>query len=165
MELVEVLREKITPLLAEQSVELVEIVFRSEGRGRVLRILVDKIQTGCAEGAAEEAGRGITLGECVELNNRLSAWLDQENLIDEHFLLEVSSPGVDRPLVTRNDFLRCRGRRVSVTTSPEYAGARCVQGKVRGVQGEELELETEAGGCVRIPLTVVARARQVVNFH
>src|SRR3990167_9523060 len=81
------------PLLAEQGVELVELMYRREGRGMVLRFLV-------------HTPGGITLDRCAALNRALSDRLDAGGFLDEPYLLEVASPGLDRPLSTRRDFER-----------------------------------------------------------
>lgn len=81
--------------MKNQNLDLVDIIYRYEGRGLVLRVLVDK-----PEG-------GITLDECAGLNNEISRILDEKDMLQQRYILEVSSPGLDRPLNSKNDFLRC----------------------------------------------------------
>jgi ribosome maturation factor RimP len=96
--------------LESQGLELVELVYRFEGRYMVLRLLVDR-----PEG-------GITIEECARLNNEISCILDEKNIIEERFALEVCSPGLDRPLKSKNDFVRSLNRKVKFFLSQPVHG-------------------------------------------
>ena len=164
MEIIETLKGKIEPLLEEESIELIDISLRRRGKRGVFRILVDKIRPAGDAEEGETQGEGITLSECVRLNRKISALLDQENLIEGRFVLEVSSPGIDRPLVNRKDFLRCLGRTVRIISSGGFGGGVLI-GKIKRLEGDELILETAGGECVHIPLPDIVKAKQVVSFR
>ena len=102
--MVDRIREIIQPILQEEGTELVEIICRCEADRQVLRLLVDK------EG-------GIALSDCVRLNERISQALDEANTITGRYMIEVDSPGVDRPFKTKRDYERAIGRMVRVTLS------------------------------------------------
>ncbi len=83
----------IADYLKIQGLDLVEIICRYEGRDLVLRIFVDRPQG------------GITLAECAQLNKYVSNILDEKDILQSRYILEVSSPGLERPLKTKNDLL------------------------------------------------------------
>lgn len=91
--------EKLSIMISEnlkaQGLDLVELICNYQGRDLFLRLLVDK-----PEG-------GIIIKECAEVNRRLSAMLNEANILEQSYILEVSSPGLDRPLSSKNDFIRC----------------------------------------------------------
>ena len=88
-------------LVDDLGLELVEVQFRRESHGWVLRIFIDK------EG-------GVTIDDCTVVSRDISTWLDVEDLIEHAFHLEVSSPGLERPLKKMEDFKRFAGRKVRV---------------------------------------------------
>jgi ribosome maturation factor RimP len=100
-ELEDEIKRMLLPLIQKQGYELVDLKLKGSGPPSVLRIYVDK------------AG-GITLDECARLSEKLSDYLDLEDLINHRYTLEVSSPGLDRPLVTNGDFRRKIGEQVKV---------------------------------------------------
>ena len=91
-ELQEKLREVIEGYLKGENVVLVDLTLRKQGKKLILRIFVD------------ELNGGITVDKCAYLNNAIAQLLDSVNLIQAHYILEVSSPGLDRPLVNQEDF-------------------------------------------------------------
>ena len=95
------IEEVVAKALDAQHVELVELVIQNQGRKKVLQFFVDK------------AG-GITLDDCGELTDKIDAVLEMENLIDGAYILEVSSPGVQRPLKKPEHFKRFTGERVKI---------------------------------------------------
>ncbi|MEK6727473.1 MAG: ribosome maturation factor RimP [Candidatus Omnitrophota bacterium] len=106
----------VEDFLKTQNLDLVDLIFRYEGRNLVLRLLVDM------------PGGGISIGDCTSLNKALSAFLEGKNILQQHYTLEVSSPGLDRPLKTKQDFSRCVNRKVRfflrepIEGKLEYAG-------------------------------------------
>jgi ribosome maturation factor RimP len=97
------------PVAAEAAAEVIEVDFLSEGAQWILRVSIDK------EG-------GVDLDDCAQVSRGLSAALDRENMIGRAFMLEVSSPGAERPLRKEEDFHRYQGRMVSVYTGEPYEG-------------------------------------------
>ena len=146
MEVVEQVKSIALPLLQELGLDLVEVEFRREAGGWVLRLYLDK-------------SGGVTLGDCQRVSEELSDLLDVENLIDHSYSLEVSSPGLNRPLSREADFLRFVGQRARVITSQAIAGQRRFLGILKGYEGGRLMLEQEGGTIVLIPHALISKAR------
>ena len=100
--MIDKLKQIIEPILQEEGVELVEIIYRREGNRQVLRLLVDN------EG-------GIKLSDCVMLNQKISQVLEETNAITESYIVEVASPGIDRAFKTKKDYERAKERMIRVT--------------------------------------------------
>lgn len=149
--LVERVRALAEPIAREGGLEVVDVEFQREGRGWVLRVLLDR-------------GAGVTLGDCQRVSEQLGDVLDVEDLIDHPYALEVSSPGLDRPLVSEADFVRFAGRRVRVATREPVEGQRRFRGRLRGLEGASVVLEREDGARVAIPRAAIARARLEVEL-
>lgn len=139
------------PVAESLGMELVDVVFRREGRGWVLRIYLDK------------AG-GITLDNCQEVSEQLSDILDIANLIEHPYTLEVSSPGLDRVLKTPQDFLRFAGRLARIETAAPIDGQRRFHGRLEGYRDGVVVLRQARGPAILIPLEVIAKARLEVEL-
>jgi ribosome maturation factor RimP len=133
------------PLLADMGMELVEIQFRREGHGWVLRLFIDK------EG-------GVTIDDCATVSREISAYLEVEDLIDHAYHLEVSSPGLERPLRKRDDFTRFAERLARIKLREPINGQRVLIGTLLGLEGEAVLLEFDKE-TVRIDLENIAKAR------
>lgn len=136
--------------LQAQGYELVELICRYEGRDLFLRVLADR-----PEG-------GITLGDCSFLNNQIGVMLDEKNLLDARYILEVSSPGLDRPLETKEDFLRCLNRRVRLFLRQAHDGKTEIEGLIKGLAGDNVVVEAEAK-TIEVPLDKISKAKQVIG--
>lgn len=139
------------PIAREEGLELVDVEFQREARGWVLRVLLER-------------GTGVTLDDCRRVSEQLGDVLDVEDLIEHPYALEVSSPGLDRPLVSEADFVRFAGRRVRVVTREPVEGQRRFRGRLRGLEGAAVVLEREDGVRVAIPRAAIARARLEVEL-
>jgi ribosome maturation factor RimP len=148
--IIEELRNVIQELLSPRNLELVDMIYRYEGRGLFLRILVDK-----PEG-------GISLEECAELNKEFSLILDERNILQQRYILEVSSPGLDRPLKTKNDFLRCVNRRARFFLNEPVLGKWEWEGVINKVEEDFVSLDA-GGEAIVLPLSKVARAKQAIG--
>ncbi len=143
-EIIDRVRQLAGPLLTHERLELVEVEFRREARGWVLRLYVDR------EG-------GVTVDDCAEVSREMGRTLDVEDFISTPYTLEVSSPGLTRPLRDERDFVKYRNRRVKVTTREPIGNRRQWKGRIRGVEGDRIELEVD-GELFQIPLSNVAKA-------
>jgi len=150
MEIVDQVKELIADYLDREGVELVEIIYRREAGGMVLRLLVDTPE-------------GITVDECEEISNFVGEVLDKENVISERYTIEVSSPGLDRPLKTARDFERAMGKVLDVTTYEPIDGKRTHEGRLVGMSDDGLVLERNGISTV-IPRAKVARAVLKIEF-
>jgi len=136
-----------------QGVELVELALRGSSVRRLLRVDIDR------------AGpRSVDLDDCQRVSAALGAALDADDTIEASYVLEVSSPGLDRPIRTADDFRRNTGRRVVVRTAPQPDGRREFHGVLTGVDGGILRLYETGGAELELPLDAVERVRQEVQF-
>jgi ribosome maturation factor RimP len=138
------------PLLKEQGLELLELQYRREQHGWILRLIIDRPS-------------GVSLDDCVAVSRELSQILDVEDFVDQAYNLEVSSPGLDRPLKSMADFHRFKGRMAKVITSEPLAGEHVFIGRIKETEGESIVLEVGRREVI-IPFPQVARARLEVEF-
>jgi ribosome maturation factor RimP len=148
-ELIIELENLLGDYLKSLGLDLVELICRYEGRGLVLRLLVDK-----PEG-------GITLEECAGLNSQMGNLLEEKNIIPERYILEVASPGLDRPLKARNDFRRCLNRRAKFFLSQALNGKIELDGAIKEAGPDTLSIET-AAGLVQLSYSIINRAKQII---
>ena len=141
----------VGPLAQAEGLELVAVEYQRESGGWILRVYLDK------------AG-GITVDDCHRVSQQLGDLLDVEDLIDHAYTLEVSSPGLDRPLVTEADFARFAGRPVRIQTEAPVEGQRRFKGRLLGIAAGAVRLELEGGRQVAIPHGAIEKARLVVEW-
>ena len=152
MEIVEEVKELVSNLLQDKGIELVDLVYRKEGPKIVLRLTLDKKD-------------GITLDECGAVNEQLGELLDRENVLAEGYILEVCSPGLDRPLKSKKDFDRVAGKLVKVNTYGPVGDKREHVGKVVSCDEEIVAIELKGEKIIRkIPLDKISRARLEIEF-
>ncbi|HTC25638.1 ribosome maturation factor RimP [Dyella sp.] len=125
------LAQRFTDVLADLQLECLGIEFSPSQGQSTLRVYLD----------AE--GREVTLDDCEAASRELSAMLDVEDPIPGHYVLEVSSPGIDRPLFTAAQFAKVAGQEVKVLLKAPLEGRRRLRGKVASVEGEQIALEAE----------------------
>lgn len=140
----------IDPLLASEGMERVDLEYRREPRGWILRLYIDK------EG-------GVTIDDCARISREVGRILDVENPIDFPYTLEVSSPGLTRPLRAERDFERCLNRRIKVKTLDPIENERRFIGRLLRAASEGIEIDVE-GKTVRIPFSAIAKANLEVEF-
>jgi ribosome maturation factor RimP len=134
-------------LLPSMGLELVDIHFRREAHGWVLRLFID-----CEE--------GVTLEHCSMVSREISAYLDVEDLIEQAYHLEVSSPGLERPLYTLRDFKRFCGKNARVKLRESVNGQRVFIGRINQVHDDQtIELILENGDPLTFPYEAVNKAR------
>ncbi len=118
------------PTAASMGLELVQVVYRREANGWILRILIDR-------------PGGVTVDDCKLMSRELSDLLDVEDLVPTTFRLEVSSPGLDRPLVKPADFDRFTGRSITLKTSRPVQERCNFSGALIGIHGKTVLLVSE----------------------
>lgn len=144
------LRNLIEPVIVAMGYELVGIEFLAHGRNALLRIYIDKED-------------GISLEDCQRVSYQVSGVLDVEDPIPGRYTLEVSSPGLDRPLFTLEHFVRFTGRRVKVRLSSPLEGRRNFTGILHGIRADSVVLE-EDGKEICLPLDRIEQARLVPDM-
>lgn len=144
--------EMLKPIAARLRLETVDVEVSGEAHRTVLRVLMDR-----PEG-------GITVEECARVSEALSRQLDLYDLFPYRYTLEVSSPGLDRPLHADSDFRRFAGRRAEITTYAPQEGQRRFRGILLGVIGEFVVLQVDQRQ-VQVPKNQIAQARLVVEME
>jgi ribosome maturation factor RimP len=135
------------PIAESFGCELDRVAFRQAPRRGVLQVFIDK-------------PGGVGVEDCVRVSRQLSAELDVHDVIAAAYDLEVSSPGLDRPLQGEADFRKFAGRPASVTCRRALPGhGSKIVGVLRGLDGDDVLVETKDGAVQRIPLEMVAKAR------
>jgi ribosome maturation factor RimP len=135
---------------AQMGLEVVLVEIKGGGRS-IVRIFID--QQG-----------GISLSDCERFSKRFSVALDVEDAVPFSYVLEVSSPGLDRRLVKAEDFVRFSGKVAKVRTRLAYDGQRNFQGKILGVTEGRLGFELATGSKIDIPLADIEKANLVIEI-
>jgi len=154
------LEQIVVPVCLAHGVTLVDARLVPERGGAVLRVLIDRDR-----GPAEEwDGSGVSLDDCTAVSRDLSAALDvHEDLLPAGYRLEVSSPGLERPLVTLADFERFAGREARVRTRERIGDRRQFHGTLLGVEEGAVRIE-DGGSVLSIPHELITRANLVYRF-
>lgn len=146
---------------ASHGLEIFDVQFRREGGGMVLRIRIDR------PGPAATAEESVSVGDCARVSRDLSAILDVEDVVPAAYTLEVSSPGLDRPLTRADDYRRFAGRRAKLVMREAVDGQTYFKGRLSGIEdGQVLYvlIEGDDRRTHRVPLGVIKRANLEVEF-
>ena len=140
----------VTPIIHENRLELVDVEYKKEGKNWYLRIFIDK------EG-------GVTVDDCTRVSREIEDLIDVEEVVPSSYVLEVSSPGLDRPLKGEKDFLRFKGKRAHVTTYTPIQEQKNFKGTIRDFREDVLVLDIDSRP-VEIPKNQIAKARLEIEF-
>jgi ribosome maturation factor RimP len=157
-DVVEQVRTIATRVAATLGLDIFDVQFRREASGMVLRVQLDR------PGPAATAEDSVSVEDCAAVSRDLSAVLDVEDVVPTAYTLEVSSPGLDRPLRHAEDFRRFAGRRAKVVMRPAVEGQTFFKGRLEGVAGEDVLIVTDDGRQHQVPLSVITRANLEVEF-
>ena len=150
----ELTREFVTPILTEMDLELVDIEYVKEGKNWFLRVYID-------------SPTGVDIEECSKVSERLSKQLDKHDPIPQAYFLEVSSPGVEKPLKKKEHFEQAIGKQVHIKTYEPIDGEKVFEGKLVDFKDDVLTVEQkikQKTSRVMIPYDKVASARLAVLF-
>ncbi len=145
------IRQLVGEIVDAEGFELVDLELKGAGRNRILRIFIDKED-------------GVSHGDCALISEQVGTVLDVEDLIQFSYTLEVSSPGLDRKLVRRNDFVRFEGHLVKIQTQSPLHNQKVFKGRLRGFQGDNVQLEMPKGELREIPFDLIREARLEVDW-
>jgi len=138
--------------------EIFDVQFRREAAGMVLRIQIDR------PGPAATAEDSVSVDDCARVSRDLSAMLDVEDVVPSAYTLEVSSPGLDRPLRQVDDYRRFAGRRAKLVMREAVDGQTFFRGTLGGVDDGHVVIDADDRKRHRIPLGVITRANLEVEF-
>ncbi len=144
------LRSLLEPGVQAMGCELVDVEFAGSGPRMTLRVYIDK-------------PGGVTVDDCADVSRQLSAILDVEDPLPGSYFLEVSSPGLDRPLVTADDFRRYVGETVKVQMHQPIGGRKRFKGRLLEASDERISVDVD-GERFDLVLADVERARLVPQF-
>ncbi len=150
MELREQIETLIAPTMESMGFDTVRVLLMGKKDVR-LQIMVER-----------QGGGGMTVDDCASLSRAISAVLEMADPMPGRYTLEVSSPGLDRPLVRLGDFDRFSGFEARIETAESLRGRKRFRGRLLGVQGETVHIRTEDGECA-LPFSGIARAKLVIT--
>ncbi|MCD5410418.1 MAG: ribosome maturation factor RimP [Clostridiales bacterium] len=143
--------EIVKPITDDENIELVDVEFKKEGPIRYLRVFIDK------EG-------GISLDDCQLVSKQISAKLDELDSIEESYFLEVSSPGLDRPLKKESDFIKYEGKIVELKLYKPIEGSKRIEGELIGLFDGKISIKFEDDKVLEIEKEQVALTRLAIKF-
>jgi ribosome maturation factor RimP len=138
--------------------EIFDVQFRREAPGMVLRVRIDRPGAGATEADS------VSVGDCANVSRDLSAIFDVEDVVPTAYTLEVSSPGLDRPLRGLDDYRRFTGRLAKIVVREKVDGQGFFRGTIGGVDGRDVLIDGDDRRTHRVPLDVISRANLEVEF-
>jgi ribosome maturation factor RimP len=142
--------ELIEPTVTEHNIELVDVEYIKAGKVWILRVLIDKKQ-------------GVTVLDCQKLSREIEDLIEIHELIKDHYVLEVSSPGLDRPLKIESDFIRNKGKQIQVNTYSPINNSKINTGTIRDFSNSTLFLENQKD-TLEIPLINIMQAKLIIEL-
>lgn len=149
---IETVHRLVSPVATQEGLEVVDVTFTKEGGQFFLRVFIDK-------------PGGVGTDDCERLSTRLSELLDEQDPIPQSYYLEVSSPGLDRPLKRDSDFERFKGQHVKVHMFAPIAGRRRLTGILLGLKEGNVQLDLGKEGIVSIPRKAISQARLAAELN
>jgi ribosome maturation factor RimP len=146
------IREMAAEAAANQGVELVHVEDKGTGKSRTLRVFIDKPE-------------GVSIEDCAAVSRQFGDLLDSEDLIHTEYILEVSSPGIERGLYSLKDFEKFAGNPAKVKTHSPVNGQKNFRGRILKVEGGEIFFEDVTNGAVSFPYSAVAKANLEFDFE
>jgi ribosome maturation factor RimP len=135
-----------------------DVQTRREATGYVVRVIIDR------PGPAGTPEESVSIEDCEQVNREISTILDVEDPLPFAYTLEVSSPGLDRPLRTAADYERFKGRLAKVVVREAVDNQKAFEGRLRGVDNAHVLLEGAKGRVHRLPIHLITRGRLEVEF-
>ena len=155
---VERVRELATRVAAAYGLDIFDVELKREGGQQVLRVIVDR------PGPAAKPEESVSIDDCARVAEELGTLLDVEDVMPGEYTFEVSSPGLDRPLRTAEDYPRFAGRWAKIVTSEPVQRQTAFAGRVKGIEGDDVLFESEGKKLMKLPLRLISRARLEVEF-
>ena len=151
--LLEELERLVAKVVGDVGLEFVEMSLRGSSKKRVLRLDIDR-----------EGPDGVGLEDCQRVSKHIGSALEETGLIRDSYVLEVSSPGIDRPIRTDDDIRRNAGRRIQIETTEPIEGRNVFAGVLVGAEEDWLELRIDDQEVLKIPRNRIQMARQEASL-
>jgi len=151
-------RELAARVAGAYGLDIFDVELRREGGQQVLRVVVDR------PGPAAKPEESVSIEDCARVAEELGTLLDVEDVMPGGYTFEVSSPGLDRPLRHADDYRRFAGRWAKIVTSQPVQRQTAFNGRVKGIEGDDVLFESEGKKLVKLPLRLISRARLEVEF-
>jgi len=152
------IREIAARVAGAYGLDIDDVTMRREGGQDVLRVILDR------PGAAATPEDSVSITDCENVSRELGTILDVEDLLPGRYVLEVSSPGLDRPLRSARDYERFVGRLAKIVTREPIDRQTAFAGRLRGLEGDDVLFESEGGKLVKLPLRLIRRGRLDVEL-
>ncbi|MBA3269114.1 MAG: ribosome maturation factor RimP [Acidobacteria bacterium] len=152
------IREIAARVAETYELQIDDVVMRREGGQDVLRVILDR------PGPAATPEECVSITDCERVAHELSTILDVDDLLPASYTLEVSSPGLDRPLRDAKDYTRFIGRLAKIVMREPVNRQTAFAGRLRGMEGGDVLFENEGGKVIRLQLALIRRARLEVEF-
>ena len=143
---------------ASRGLEVWDIQSRREASGHVVRVFIDR------PGPAATPEESVSIDDCEQVHREIGTILDVEDPLPFTYTLEVSSPGLDRPLRNVRDYERFAGRLAKLVVKEAVDNQKAFEGRLRGMEHGDVLLEAPNGRMHRLPLDLIARGRLEVEF-
>jgi ribosome maturation factor RimP len=166
-DVVEHVRDIANRVAGSYGLDIFDVQYRREGPGMVLRVQIDRPWNGRPSSTGDES---VSVEDCARVSRDLSAVLDVEDVIPTAYTLEVSSPGLDRPLRHASDYGRFSGRRAKLVMREAIDGQMFFKGRLGGLERDEdrgrdvIVIVGDDGRSHRVPIGVITRANLEVEF-
>jgi ribosome maturation factor RimP len=158
MEPLEQIRAIAARVAGERGLEVWDVTSRQEMHGRVVRVFLDR------PGPASVPAECVSVDECAEVSREMSTILDVDDPLPYPYTLEVSSPGLDRPLRQAADYERFSGRLAKIVVREPVDNQHAFTGRLRGMDDAAVLLEGSGGRMHRLPMHLITRGRLEVEF-
>jgi ribosome maturation factor RimP len=158
MQPLEQIRAIAERVAASRGLEIWDIQSRREASGHIVRVFIDR------PGPAATPEESVSIEDCEQVNRELSTILDVEDPLPYAYTLEVSSPGLDRPLRNANDYRRFAGRLAKIVVKEPVDNQKAFEGRLRGLEESDVMLEAPNGRIHRLPMRLITRGRLDVEF-
>jgi ribosome maturation factor RimP len=158
MQPLEQIRAIAERVAAARGLEIWDIQSRRETRGHVVRVFIDR------PGPSANPDDSVSIEDCEQVNREIGTILDVEDPLPFAYTLEVSSPGLDRPLRGLDDYRRFAGRLAKVVVSEPVDNQKAFEGRLNGVEGNIVLLQGPSGRIHKLPMRLITRGRLEVEF-
>ena len=146
----EKIQRLVRPIVEAEEMELVDVEYK-KGSNSVLRIFIDKPE-------------GVNVSDCTKISTQVGAFLDIEDLIENNYVLEVSSPGLDRPLKNKADYDRNKGKLIKVSLYAPLEGKKTFIGRIIGADDQKVILKEKSEKIIDIPFAAIAKGKLKIEF-